>query len=238
MDSTFYQDANHKKMTLPSGFPFKKPGPQTPPGLESRAGELRASLQPVPAETLAARAGASYLEIGPRRGEFHFNLFEKPLIGAFPNLTFFTPAGDKLPDFLQALLLYYFVSADGTQLTGQWVSFADLPGGRMYNQAFQGYSGDVVVRQFAKLPHPAALDTFQSACLSLGGQPLDIGSASFAFPALPRVPLLLTFWLGDEDFPSSCKVLFDSSATHYLPIDGCAILGSQLTGKIVKRMNP
>lgn len=223
-------------MTSPSRFPFKPPNPRTPPGLESRAGELRASLQQVPAETLAARAGTSFLEIGPGRGEFHFNLFDKPIIGAFPNLTFFTPAGDKLPDFLQALLLYYFVSADGTPLTAQWVSFADLLGGRVYNQAFQGYSGDELIRQFAKLPHPAAQDIFKTACLALGGQPLDIGSASFTFPALPRVPLLLAFWLGDEDFPSSCKVLFDSSATHYLPIDGCAILGSQLTGKIVKQI--
>lgn len=220
-------------MTSPSRFPFKKPAPQSPPGLESRAGELRASLQPVPAETLAARTGAAYIELTPGRGEFHFNLFDKPIVGAFPNLTFFTPAGDKLPDFLQALLLYYFVTADGAPLSGQWVSFADLPGGRTYNQAFQGYSGDVVRNS---IPQIDGLECFKSACQSLGGQLLDIGSASFKFQALPRLPLLLTFWLGDEEFPSSCKVLFDSSATHYLPIDGCAILGSQLTGKIVKKL--
>ena len=106
-------------MTLPARFPFKRPDPQTPPGLESRAGELRASLEQIPAATLAARAGASFLEIGPGRGEFHFNLFDKPMVGAFPNLTFFTPAGDKLPDFLQALLLYYFVCADGAPLAGE-----------------------------------------------------------------------------------------------------------------------
>lgn len=220
-------------MTSPARFPFKRPDPQTPPGLESRAGELRASLEQIPAATLAARAGTSFLEIGPGRGEFHFNLFDKPIVGAFPNLTFFTPAGDKLPDFLQALLLYYFVCADGAPLAGEWVSFADLPGGRMYNQAFQGYSGDVVRNSISQ---SQGLETFKTACLALGGQPLEIGSASFTFQALPRVPLLITFWLGDEDFPSSCKVLFDASATHYLPIDGCAILGSQLTGKIVKRI--
>ncbi len=222
-------------MNLPSRFPFKKPE-EPPPGLESRAGELRASIEKIPAETLASRARVSYLEIGPGRGEFHFNLFDQPVIGAFPNLTFFTPTGNKLPDFQQALLLYYFVNADGMPLTGQWVSFADLPGGRTYNQAFQGYSGDEVVRQFTKLPHSVALETFKSACLALGGQPLEIGSASFTFQALPRVPLLITFWLGDEDFPSSCKVLFDSSATHYLPIDGCAILGSQLTSRLLKAL--
>jgi hypothetical protein len=220
-------------MTQPSRppFTFKWPEPQTPPGLVARAGELRASLEQIPRETLAARTGASYLEIGPGRGEFHFNLFDKAIIGAFPQLTFFDAAGDKLPDFLQALLLYYFATADGAPLTGEWVSFADLPDGRMYNQAFQGYSGNVVRDIISN-----QLEKFKTACLALGGEPLDIGSASFTFSALPRLPLLVTFWLGDEDFPSSCKILFDSSASHYLPIDGCAIIGSQLTGKIVKRI--
>jgi hypothetical protein len=68
----------------------------------------------------------------------------------------------------------------------------------------------------------------------MGGIPADVGSASYVVWALPRLPLLVTYWLGDEDFPSSCKILFDSSATHYLPIDGCAIAGSMLTGKLQK----
>jgi hypothetical protein len=46
--------------------------------------------------------------------------------------------------------------------------------------------------------------------------------------------MLVTYWLGDEDFPSSCKILFDSSATHYMPIDGCAIAGSMLAKKLRK----
>ena len=44
---------------------------------------------------------------------------------------------------------------------------------------------------------------------------------------------MVTYWLGDEDFPSSCKILFDESASHYLPIDGCAILGSMLVRRLL-----
>jgi hypothetical protein len=44
---------------------------------------------------------------------------------------------------------------------------------------------------------------------------------------------MVTYWLGDEDFPSSCKILFDASASHYLPIDGSAILGSMLVRKLL-----
>ncbi len=31
--------------------------------------------------------------------------------------------------------------------------------------------------------------------------------------------MAVNYWCGDEDFPSSCKILFDSSASHYLPTD-------------------
>jgi hypothetical protein len=78
---------------------------------------------------------------------------------------------------------------------------------------------------------------FKSSCGKAGGQSVEVGDASFIFQALPRLPLMVTYWLGDDDFPSSCKILFDSSATHYLPIDGCAILGSMLTRMILKEFN-
>jgi hypothetical protein len=77
------------------------------------------------------------------------------------------------------------------------------------------------------------LDGFITVCEKVGGKSVDVGSASFIFQALPQVPLMLTYWLGDEDFPSSCKVLFDESAGHYLPIDACAILGNMLTRRVI-----
>jgi hypothetical protein len=208
----------------------KRPVIQTPPGLSRRAAELRADLQLMPAELLAAQTGSNFLSIGTWRGEFHFSFFESAILGSFPELRFYTASGDELADFQQALLLYYFFTADGTALSGTWVSFADLPDGRMYNQAFQGYSGNEVVKAFGM-----NLEAFETASSAVGGQPVSVGDASFRFQALPCVPLLLTYWLGDEDFPSSCKVLFDSSAGHYLPIAGCAILGSQLVQKVIKR---
>jgi hypothetical protein len=208
----------------------KRPTVQTPPGLSRRAEELRAGLQLLPAELLAARTRSSFLSTDPGRGEFHFSFFGSAILGAFPGMRFYTVSGDELPEFQQALFLYYFSTADGALLTGNWVSFADLPDGRMYSQAFQGYSGNEVVKAFG-----LDLEAFKRAALAVGGEAVAVGDASFRFQAFPSVPLLLTYWLGDEDFPSSCKVLFDASATHYLPIDGCAILGSQLIQKVLRK---
>jgi hypothetical protein len=223
-------------MSNPRQFPPKRPG-GPPPGLVIRAEELRANLRHLPADLLAARTGSTYTELGQGRGEFRLFLFNAPILGSYPNLVFYSAAGNELPNFTQALLLYYFSTAaqnagqaaDGSPLTGKFVSFADLPGGRMYNQAFQGYSGNELVKVCG-----LDIEAFKTACVAAGGEPASVGETAFRFQALPCVPLLLTYWLGDEDFPSSCMVLFDASAIHYLPIDGCAILGSSLVQKVIK----
>ena len=209
-----------------------RPAPResAPSDLENRAGQLRVSLRLLNPELVAARSGSYYLSLGPDRGELHFPLWGKPVILSWPNLTGYSNTDDELPPLIGAILLYYLITSDGSPNTGKWVSFADLPGGRTYNPAFQGYTGNEIVKAFG-----LALEKFKFACEKVGGQLVEVGDASFVFQALPRVPLMVTYWLGDEDFPSSCKILFDSSATHYLPIDGCAILGSILTRMLVSK---
>lgn len=211
----------------------------TPSQLAERLNQMRSTLRVRDPNLVAVRSASSWLTLGPDRGELHIPFFGKVCIFSFPELKGYDNQDNPLPEFQQTLLLYYLVTADGAPLTGRWVSFADLPDGRMYNAAFQGYSGDEVVKMFEKVgrdfisPNPDPLHDFKQACLSIGGKPVDIGSASFIFQPLPRVPLMVAYWLGDEDFPSSCKILFDESACRYLPIDACAILGSMLTRKII-----
>jgi hypothetical protein len=208
----------------------KKKAPQpSKPALASRVDELRKALQSIPVNLLTERTGAQYQAIGLGRGEFRLSLFDSPTIITFPGFIGIDVKGDELPLPFQAVLTYYFHTGDGTPLTGQWVSFAKLPDGRMYNRAFQGYSGDELVKAFG-----LEVETFKYACEKSGGETTLAGDAAYIFYALPNLPMLVNYWCGDEDFPSSCKILFDSSASHYLPTDVCAILGSMLTRKIIK----
>lgn len=199
------------------------------PALASRVDELREALRHVPANLLAERTGANYQALGPGRGEFRLSLLNTPTLITYPDLVGFDAKDDELPLPVQAVLAYYLHTSDGAPLTGQWISFADLPDGRVYNQAFQGYSGDELVKAFR-----LEVEAFRSACERIGGMAALTGDAAYIFHALPRLPLLVNYWCGDDDFPSSCKILFDSSVSHYLPTDVCAILGSMLTRKLVK----
>ena len=207
------------------------PHKQTPAetGLAARVDELRTAMRTLSPARVAARTGAEYLPNTSDTGTFHLTLFGSPITLPSPELSATGPDQSPLPDFIQALLFYYLTTSDGTPLTGTWVSFADLPAGRMYAQAFQRYSGAELVKTF-----DPDLEQFRRACLASGGQLSTFGDASFEFLALPRVPLLVNYWLGDEDFPSTCQILFDAAATHFLPIDVCAIRGGMLAGRIVK----
>jgi hypothetical protein len=198
--------------------------------ISGRIAELRQALVACDPIRLAADTGSDWHPQDDTGGDFQLLLWKQPVQVAYPAWTAHKVASDQAVSSIDlALLLYYFKTADGVPLSGRWVSFADLPDGRFYNQAFQGYTG----KQLARLFQDDRV-AFEQAAQALGGIRQPLGDASFAFQALPRVPLLAVYWQGDEDFPSTCQVLFDAAASHYLPTDAYAILGSTLTRRLIK----
>jgi hypothetical protein len=198
--------------------------------LADRVESLRASLRPFDPQMLAARTGATYTPSGPGRGEFSLPLWGIQTLVSYPGFVAKDESSpETLPSHAQTLLLYYFLTSDGVPLSNTWISFSELPEGRFYVQAFQGYTGQVIARTFSN-----DLKAFLQAAETLGGKRESLGEASFSFPVLPHVSILAVYWLGDEDFPSTSQILFDAAISHHLPTDACAILGSTLTGRIIK----
>ena len=56
------------------------------------------------------------------------------------------------------------------------------------------------------------------------------------FDGLPKVPVLMLFNDGDEEFPARCSVLFERRAEQYLDPESLAMLGSFLAHRL-KRAN-
>jgi len=199
--------------------------------LAGRVDELREDLKQIPVNLLVERTGANYQAVGPGRGELRLSFINSPLVITFPDFRVFDTQDGELPPFVQAMLMYYLDSPTAIPVTGKWTSFAELPEGRVYDIAFQGNTGDVLVKAFG-------LDgmSLRKACEGLGGKALEgFGDLAYVIQALPHIPVLVNYWLGDEDFPSTCKLLFDESVSHYLPIEACAILGGTLTRRILKQ---
>lgn len=138
--------------------------------------------------------------------------------------------GETPTEFTQALILTYLVTADGTAPSGRWIAYRDLPDGMFYAQAFRGYAENRLVRELGE----DGVEAFCQAATQLGGEPIEIGDAGYAFQMLPRVRLAVVYWLGDEDFPSRASVLFENTGPHYLSTDGLAVLGSHLVSAILR----
>jgi hypothetical protein len=216
-------------MSTTSRFPFKQAG-HAGAALELRVEELRGRLRLIPPARLAERTGASILELGQGRGELHLPFLGSPIVLTYPDFqASLASTGERLAAFKHALLLYYCLQSDGALPAEKWISFADLPDGRIYATAFQGSTGELLSKTFL-----LDLSAFHTACQKAEGEPVRLGEAAYRFQAFPRMELLVVYHLGDEDFPSACTLLFDASASHYLTAEACAILGSMLTQKILR----
>jgi len=205
--------------------------PETTSQLSQRLIDLRANLQGSEPVSLALRTGVDCLSTSQATGEFRLSLWGRPLILTYPDfIAVDLQTQEELPSYQQALLLYYFNTCDGYPALGEWISFSELPDGRFYNQAFQGYSGQALARAFGN-----DLAAFCQAAESLGGvRGHHHGDAAYVFQVLPLVPLMAVYWQGDEDFPPNCQVLFDAAVSHHLPADACAVIGGNLAGKLIK----
>jgi len=200
--------------------------------LVQRVDELHASLSRRNPHVLAERTGARYHPLlEDRRGEFRLEVWGAEVALSFPEFVAReVGTGQPLSVVDQALLAYYFDLADGAPLADRWIAFSELPEGRFYTQAFQDYTGEVLAKAFGD-----DLGAFGRVATGLGSRRESLGDAAYAFTVFPRVALLVACWLGDEDFPTSYKLLFDASASHYLTTDACAIMGSGLTRRLLKQ---
>ncbi|MCD6232581.1 DUF3786 domain-containing protein [Candidatus Aerophobetes bacterium] len=72
-----------------------------------------------------------------------------------------------------------------------------------YHRAFQSYTGKELVKVFKN-----DLEMVRCVAKRLGGHKESFGDLSFSFRGLPRVPLMLVYWRGDEEFSPSAKIRF------------------------------
>ncbi len=192
--------------------------------LRPRIDAARTELGPYAPDELARRGGLTF-----REGGLDLSLLGTSYWIELPNLVAHFADGTVCPEELQILFLDYLVHGDGTPPSGQWIGFQQLPNGMFYRKAFQGYSGDQLVHDL-----DSQIDAFREAAAILGGEPVELGDAAYAFRVLPNVPLAVVWWSGDEEFPANGTVLFDASTSHYLPTDGLAIVGRMLCRKLAK----
>jgi hypothetical protein len=207
------------------------PKPRTPeetygPSLARARQDFR-QLDPVQA---AVRAGVSFERLAPDSGRFLVPYMDAFYHVGWPDGTVQRATdGQESAITVRILVLHYITTADGSPMVDRWIAFRNLPGGMGYAPAFLGRASLRLARAFGT-NRPG----FERAASALSGERLDFGDASFMFRTLPRVWLAVVLYLADDEFPASANVLFDASASHYLPTEDLAVLGGLLTGRLIK----
>lgn len=129
---------------------------------------------------------------------------------------------------LLATLLEHYALAKTTPPTGKLVKFKDIPGGHAYEGAFDKRAIQPVAHFFGEKPAEMT-----KAAKLLGGVERSFGDASFEVEALKGIPLTYILW-GAEEFSASANILYDESASNYLPTEDLAVLGEATTSRLIK----
>jgi hypothetical protein len=188
--------------------------------------EAQEKLHAVDWTLLAERSGCEIDQVGNLRVDF----LRREYVVLKDDLSVCRVDDGATPSSLtQGLILTYLYTADGAAPIDRWIGFRELPSGLFYASAFQGYTGNELVRDLC-----GDVARFKHASENLRGAALPIGDAAYAFAVLPKLRLAVVMWLGDDEFPSQAQVLFEESAPHYLPTEALAIVGSLLVGQVLK----
>jgi hypothetical protein len=212
---------------------FWLPQESKPDLMAVRLDDLRGKIATQEPLQLAENTGTNFYRIDPGNGEFRFSLWEREVVLTYPELvTIDKHTRNQVSSTSLALVLYYFLTCDGSKPSGRWISFSELPDGRFYNQAFQGYTGGQLSSVFQN-----NFEQFCQAAQNLGGRRVYLlGDAAYEYNVLPLVNLLVVTWQGDEEFNATYQVLFDSAISHHLPTDAGAIIASGLSRRLIAEL--
>lgn len=120
----------------------------------------------------------------------------------------------RLGEFFRLSLLWYLVSAKDIPCTGRLTRIEHIKGGEAFSRGSH-------VLPLGKLAgkYGNNKDGFIEKGKRLGGEVQNYGDAAVRLYPFPRVPVVLTLWLADEEFPARADLLLDSSCDLQLPPD-------------------
>ena len=129
-----------------------------------------------------------------------------------------SPLGEKLLTrlgyFSRLTNLHYLVNARDLPLENRLVSPADLSSAQLYFRGSHVLPTDQVATAYGQ-----KIDAFRARTRELGGQPAAFGDAAARLLPLPRIPIVVILWHGDDEFPPRLNLLFDATCKEHLAAD-------------------
>lgn len=117
--------------------------------------------------------------------------------------------------FLEQLcILAYLINAKDVPLANKLVRAETLRGGQFFFRGLHGLATDKLQEAFGQSP-----EKLLGVAERFDAERRNFGDASIQLDVLPRIPLTMVIWRGDEEFAARATVLFDQTAADQLPLD-------------------
>jgi len=118
-------------------------------------------------------------------------------------------------NFLQQLcLLAYLINAQDLPLANKLVRAEALPGGQFFFRGIHNLPTEKLEKAFGERP-----EALYQIAERFEAKRCEFGDASIQLYVLPRIPLTIVVWRGDEQFNARASILFDQTAAAHLPLD-------------------
>ena len=137
--------------------------------------------------------------------------------------------GEPVPIPEKILILHYLLRARGESLQRNLITFRQVPEGPFYYPAFVQRTLDPLARTFGANPQQLFDCGFE-----LGAVPDELGDASITLKSLPRIPVTIVVWGGDDELPPQANILFDQSIVSYLSTEDIAVLSSMIVYRLIR----
>lgn len=150
---------------------------------------------------------------------------------ANPEVTF-GGVKEKVPMEWALIVLNYLSSSRDISIEKELVTYRDLPLGNVF---FPNIKKNVL-KVLADFYSDSDKEKLSSTLSGLGFQQVD-SSADLTVNGYfaPRVPIMLRFWEGDDEIPSSCQILFDTTIAEQMHIEDIAALCGIVKNLIIGR---
>jgi hypothetical protein len=111
-------------------------------------------------------------------------------------------------------ILTYLINSKDLPVADKLVTAQALPEGQFFFRGPHKLPVEKLAEVFGQYPKRLydIIDEF-------GAKRCEFGDASIELYVLPRVPLTIVIWQGDEEFGARASILFDETAAAQLPLD-------------------
>ncbi|OGW50224.1 MAG: hypothetical protein A2078_03925 [Nitrospirae bacterium GWC2_57_9] len=181
---------------------------------EDKAWEILGTLRP----DAVCRAAAVYFD--PRSGSYRIISFGMDFEVSLQKRTISSTAVGsdlllgKLGSFFRLSVLWYLVHARDIDCTGRVVKLHTIRGGEIFTAGSHVLPLEALAQRYAK-----NREGFLQKGQRHGGRTERPGDASVLLYPLPRIPVILTLWLEDDEFPARADLFLDSTCEIQIPTD-------------------